>query len=277
MAPPELPTALATRDGDDVELAGRYEADDARAVLVLPDGAGRLALGARADAERDALRGRQVRARGRLRLGAAGAPDDAPALDDAVVTPDGELPLYDPVPHGLPGERRIVEVVVTSLEMRRAPAGDAGPAPDGTRVIHAQRPGVRFYRYLYDAVGAPWHWYDRKRLRDDELAAIVDDPRVEVHVAYRRGTPAGYVELDRRTPGECEVAYFGLVPEAIGGGLGTWLLRWGVHEAWRADGLTRLWVHTCTLDHPAALPVYRKVGFTVIDQERHRQYVAVAP
>ena len=183
------------------------------------------------------------------------------------------LPLYDPVPATLAGPRTIVEVTTTSLEMRAAPAPALAPPPDGVRIVRADPPGVRFYRYLYDAVGAPWHWYDRKRWSDADLAAVVDDPRVEVHVAWRRGAPAGYVELDRREPGQCEVAYFGLVPEAIGGGLGLWFLRWAVREAWRAPGMTRLWVHTCTLDHPSALPVYRKVGFEPYATERHRQYI----
>lgn len=184
-------------------------------------------------------------------------------------------PLYDTTPAGLVGRREIVEVITTHLEMFHAPTAELPPSPDGVRVVRAAPPGVRFYRFLYDGVGAPWHWYDRKRWTDAALAAVVDHPQVEVHVAWRHGAPAGYVELDRRTAGQCEVTYFGLFPEAIGGGLGTWLLRWGVREAWRDPALTRLWVHTCSLDHPSALGVYQKVGFEAFAQETHRQYIVV--
>jgi GNAT superfamily N-acetyltransferase len=184
-----------------------------------------------------------------------------------------ELKIYDGVPDGLIGRRALVEVATTSLEMFRDPGGELPPAPDGVRVVRAAPPGVRFYRFLYDGVGAPWHWYDRKRWDDATLAATVDDPAVEVHVLWRRGAPAGYVELDRRVAALCEVAYFGLFPEAIGGGLGTWFLRWAVREAWREPALDRLWVHTCTLDHPSALGVYRKVGFEPYAEERHRQFI----
>jgi GNAT superfamily N-acetyltransferase len=193
-----------------------------------------------------------------------------------VTVEPAEPPLFDTVPAGLVGERRIVDVVTTHLQMLGAPADPPGQAADDVRVVRADPPGVRFYRYLYDAVGAPWHWYDRKRQGDAQLAAVVDDPQVEVHVAYRRGTPAGYVELDRRDRGQCEIAYFGLVPEVIGRGLGVWLLRWGVHQAWRDPDLERLWVHTCTLDHPSALPVYQKVGFVPYAHERHRQYIVIS-
>lgn len=287
-----LPPGLAARDGQDVEVVGRYEMfHQGRyrvmgpagpthwlCAIVLPGG-GSLRIGGRDDEEREALVGRTVAARGRLLVSPPGAPphvaqmEPAPTLVDATVAPHGELPLFDTVPPGLTGAREIVEVLTTHLEMR----GHHGPAlphaPDGVKVVHASPPGVRFYRYLYDAVGAPWHWYDRKRWSDEQLAGVVDDPAIEVHVAWRHGVPAGYVELDRRTAGECELAYFGLFPEAIGHGLGSWFLRWAIKEAWKDHALRRLWVHTCSLDHPAALGVYQKHGFHPFAHERHRQYV----
>ncbi len=292
-----LPPDLAARDGEDVEVLGRYEASHlGRHQAIDPAGrptawlcrleldvGGSLRLGGRDDGERAALLGRTVRARGRLVIATSPRPphqaamDPAPTLAGATVEPADELPLFDPVPIGLAGERRIVEVVVTHLQMRSNRSGALAPAPDRVRVIHARPPGVRFYRYLYDAVGAPWHWYDRKRRSDAALAAVVDHPQVEVHVAYRHGVPAGYVELDRRDPGQCEIVYFGLVPEAIGHGFGGWFLRWGIHQAWRDAALQRLWVHTCSLDHASALPVYQKLGFEPYAHERHRQYIAVPP
>lgn len=183
-----------------------------------------------------------------------------------------ERPIEDGIPAGLTGPRRIVDVTTTHLEMERDRAPEVA-APPGAIVMTAQPPSVPFYRWLYDAVGAPWHWYDRKRLSDAQLAAIVQHPRVEVHVAYERGSPVGYVELDRREPAATEVAYFGLVPHAIGRGLGRWLLAWGVHAAWRDPALRRLWVHTCSLDGPAALPTYERMGFKVFHVTTHQQYI----
>ncbi|MBE7451396.1 MAG: hypothetical protein HS111_21615 [Kofleriaceae bacterium] len=94
-------------------------------------------------------------------------------------------------------------------------------------------------------MGGPWRLVrSRERWSDDAIRETVDDPAVEVHVLWRRGVPVGYVELDRRAAGAREVAYFGLAPEAIGGGLGAWFLGWSVRAAWRGPGLARLWVHT---------------------------------
>jgi GNAT superfamily N-acetyltransferase len=287
-----LPAALAARDGEQIEVSGRSEMfHQGRYQVPGPDGSthwlctieldggGSLRIGGRRDDEREALVGRAVTARGRLVVFPSGAGPHvaqmlpAPTLVDAVVASSGEVPLFDTVPAGLAGKREIVEVLTTHLAMHADHGTELPPAPDGVRVVRASPPGVRFYRYLYDAVGAPWHWYDRKRASDLDLATIVDDPRVEVHVGWRHGVPAGYVELDRRTVTQCEIAYFGLVPEAIGHGLGTWLLRWGIREAWKDEALERLWVHTCTLDHPSALGVYQKVGFHAFAHERHQQYI----
>lgn len=150
--------------------------------------------------------------------------------------------------------------------MTTRPAGPLPPAPlPGVEVRRALDPTASFYRYLYDAVGSAWTWVERKALSDAQLRAIIADPQVEVHVLWVDGVPAGYVELDRRRPAEVEVAYFGLVPEFIGRGLGRWLLDWAVARAW--DGVPRrVWVHTCDLDHPRAIHVYQKAGFRIYAQ-----------
>ena len=164
-------------------------------------------------------------------------------------------------------EKRAVLVTVTYLEMtspdrRMAPPEWAEPAT----VVRAERPTISFYRYLYDTVGADWDWFERRRLSDEALAAIIHDDAVEVFVLYVRGVPAGYVELDRRVEGEVEIAYFGLVPDYIGRGLGPCLLGWGLDRAW-SRGPDRVWLHTCSLDHPKALSVYQRAGFEVYDRE----------
>ena len=167
---------------------------------------------------------------------------------------------------GREGAERTVLVTVTYLEMtsldqRTAPPEWTEPAV----VVRAERPTISFYRYLYDTVGADWDWFERRRLSDDALAAIVHDDAVEVFVLHVRGVPAGYVELDRRVEGEVEIAYFGLVPDYIGRGLGPCLLGWALERAWSCRP-RRVWVHTCSLDHPKALSVYRRAGFEIYDR-----------
>jgi len=160
-----------------------------------------------------------------------------------------------------------VLVTVTYLEMTSPDQRSAAPEwAEPVTVERAERPTVSFYRYLYDTVGADWDWYERRRLSDESLAAIVQDDAVEVFVLYVRGVPAGYVELDRRIDAEVEIAYFGLMPNYIGRGLGPALLGWALERAWSYRP-RRVWLHTCTLDHPKALAVYRRAGFEVYDRE----------
>ena len=159
-----------------------------------------------------------------------------------------------------------VPTLVTYLEMTAPPAGAPLPPPCAALEVRlARAPTLSFYRYLYDTIGRDWTWVARRLLPDRELRQILADPAVELNVLWLAGVPAGYAELDRRQPAEVELAYFGLLPEFIGRGLGRWLLDWTIHHAWRARP-RRLWVHTCDLDHPRALAVYRNAGFRVYDE-----------
>jgi len=167
---------------------------------------------------------------------------------------------------GAQGQRPPVEAVVTFLEMRGKPAQIKAPPPlKKVALIRAERPPVHFYRYLYDAVGRPWTWVERKRMTDQELAEIVQDPKVEVIVCWFEGVPAGYYELDKRKADVVDLAYFGLVPEFIGKGLGKWLLATAIDHAW-SSGPARITVNTNTLDHPRALPLYQRMGFVPYDR-----------
>lgn len=158
-------------------------------------------------------------------------------------------------------------VVITYLQMFARPAGVNFVPPSGElAVVHAKPPTISFYRYLYDTVGGGWQWRDRRLMSDETLGAIVQHPLVETHVLYASGTPAGYAELDRRQANEIELAYFGLIPEFIGRGLGRYLLDWAIDRAWSYQP-ERFWVHTCTLDHPKALPNYERAGFRVYQRE----------
>lgn len=160
-----------------------------------------------------------------------------------------------------------IETVITHLEMREAPRLPHRPLPAGkVAFLHAEKPTISFYRYLYETVGGPWLWWERCAMSDAELAAIVHDDYVEVYVLYVNGVPAGYGELDRREMPAIELAFFGLIPDFIGHGLGPTLLQWMIEQAWthEPDVLT---VHTCTLDHPRALGLYQKLGFSPVRQE----------
>jgi GNAT superfamily N-acetyltransferase len=155
-----------------------------------------------------------------------------------------------------------MKVKTTYLQMFARPERVVPPPGEELTVVHAKRPTVAYYRFLYDAVGRDYDWTSRKKLPDAELAALLNDPRLEVHVLHVGGVPAGFAELDRRVEGEVELVQFGLTLEFIGRGLGRYFLQWTVEKAW-GYGPGRFWLHTCTRDHPAALPNYLKAGFAV--------------
>jgi GNAT superfamily N-acetyltransferase len=152
--------------------------------------------------------------------------------------------------------------------MTRRPRLPAPPPPAlKLAVLRAEAISVPFYRYLYDTVGAPWVWYERRRLSDMELGAIVRHPEVDVFVLYAGGEPAGYAELDRRSMPDIELVFFGLMPHFIGRKLGPWLLHWAIDAAWAREP-QRLWLHTCSLDHPRAITYYQRAGFVPFKQEQ---------
>jgi GNAT superfamily N-acetyltransferase len=157
-------------------------------------------------------------------------------------------------------------VKTTYLQMFARADRVVPPPREGLAVVHAKKPPVRYYRFLYDAVGREYGWTSRKKLSDAELGALLNDPRLEVHVLMVDGVPAGFAELDRRVPGEIELVQFGLTPEFIGQGLGRYFIQWTVAKAW-SYGPRRFWLHTDTLDHPAALPNYLKAGFSIYREE----------
>jgi GNAT superfamily N-acetyltransferase len=159
-----------------------------------------------------------------------------------------------------------MEIKITYLQMFAHPGRSAPPPRNDLVVMQATHPTLSYYRYLYEAVGAPWQWRSRKKLSDAELAAIIHDPRDEVHVLHLDGVPAGFSELDRRREGEIELVQFGLMPEYIGQGLGSYFLSWTIDRAWSYKP-GRFWLHTCTLDHPRALPNYQKAGFAIYQVE----------
>lgn len=165
---------------------------------------------------------------------------------------------------------RCVEVTVFYLEMREFPSQAVPPPRSGLEMVRVPSPTVQCYRSLYDAVGRDYHWRSRRVMSDETLRELLDDPGVEVHVLQASGSAAGFAELDFREPADVELVQFGLLPEFIGQGLGTWFLR-QVIERVRVHGPRRLWLHTCTLDHPAARTLYRKAGFVEFRTELIRR------
>ena len=159
------------------------------------------------------------------------------------------------------------DVTITFLEMRARPAlpriEPAGPVA----LLRAKTPTTAFYHYLYDAVGRAWYWTDRKQLNDEDLAAIIQDARVEIYVLHADGVPAGYFELDRRRAPTVDLAYFGIMADFIGRRLGPYLLARAIETAW-TGGTERFTVNTCTLDHPRALPMYQRFGFVPYERRR---------
>lgn len=161
---------------------------------------------------------------------------------------------------------RALQTTVTFLQMHARPERHVAP-PSGPRtmLVRADRPPLHFYRYLYESVGKPWVWVNRRRMNDADLRAAIHAEGIEIYVLHADGSPAGYAELDARNPANVELAYFGLVPEFTGAGLGGFFLNAAIGLAWD-KGPRRVHVQTCTLDHPRALPLYQKMGFTPFSQ-----------
>jgi GNAT superfamily N-acetyltransferase len=142
----------------------------------------------------------------------------------------------------------------------RPPPRPSRPLASPLLLHRWEKPDLTAYRSLYRAIGQDWLWFSRLMMPDEALAAILGDPRVEVYTLMDRRRPIGLLELDFREEGQCELAFFGVVPEAIGQGAGRFLMDRAIEKAW-ARPIRRLWVHTCTLDHPSALGFYLRSGF----------------
>jgi GNAT superfamily N-acetyltransferase len=160
--------------------------------------------------------------------------------------------------HDLP--RGKLAMVVTHLQMKaRTPLRNV-QQPEGTEFEPLPRdPGV--YRDVMRRVGQDWLWFGRLELDDLALCAIIESEAVDIWTLRCDGRPEAILELDFRTPGECELAYFGVTPLLIGTGAGAWLMDRTIELAWAQD-IARLHVHTCTLDSPQALEFYVRSGFT---------------
>lgn len=144
------------------------------------------------------------------------------------------------------------------------------------RIERAVVPSPALNRYLYTHVGGDWHWRDRLPWTYERWMQWLDRPEVQTWVMTVQGTPAGYFELEKQTGDDVEIAYFGVAPEFLGRGLGGHLLTVCIEKAW-AFGAKRVWVHTCSLDHVAALKNYQSRGMTLYKTEMHQKDVPDQP
>lgn len=153
-----------------------------------------------------------------------------------------------------------IALVVTYLEMSAPPLRTPEPAPGGLVLDRVLHPDIAANRALYRRIGEEWLWFSRLRQDDDDLAALLSDAAYETYELRRAGEAVGLLELDLRQKADVEIAFFGLVPGLIGQGAGTFLMGRALELAWRA-GTKRVWLHTCTADHPRAVDFYRAWGF----------------
>jgi GNAT superfamily N-acetyltransferase len=162
---------------------------------------------------------------------------------------------------------RTLETTVTYLSLDKRPA-HLPPMPSSPRLslMRAEQIPLHFYRYLYSAVGGSWLWVERLELPDAALGEKVHRTGIEIFVLYANGSPGGYYELDFADPKVTRLVYFGLMPEWTGMRIGPWLLGTAISEGF-SRGAGEILVNTCTMDHPAALPLYQRLGFRPIRRE----------
>lgn len=160
-----------------------------------------------------------------------------------------------------------ITVTVTHLEMV-APPAHYPPLPLGQAVALLKAQGMprHFYRYLMDRVGRQWHWANALRLDDETLDTLLTEPDRNITTLYLDGAPAGFFEINLLGDAS-ELHFFGLMPHATGRGLGRWFLGAAIQAAWAPEPRV-VTVETCTLDHPAALPLYQKLGFRPVGQRQ---------
>ena len=162
------------------------------------------------------------------------------------------------------------QAVRTYLEMTdRSQLSPSGAPPGDATLERSDDCSLELWRHLYAEVGREYHWVDRLSWSDEEIAHYLGDPRLELWVLREGDEPVGYFELRGHEDGAIEIAYFGLLPQAVGRGLGKFMLTRAVERAWDR-GATRIWLHTSSLDHSSALSNYLARGFTIWKQETYQ-------
>ena len=166
-----------------------------------------------------------------------------------MILPDG----YSDVPDGK------VAAVDTHLEMTVRLESRSDP-PRAWTLRQVEMPPLDWFRDLYRRVGEEWLWVSRIRMSDAALMAHLHAPQLEVYALVDDSRDEGLLELNFAEPGQCEIVMFGVTAKLVGSGAGSWLMNRALEIAWSRP-IERLWLHTCTLDHPAALAFYQRTGF----------------
>ena len=170
---------------------------------------------------------------------------------------------------------RELSATVTYLGMEAKPSAPPPPSPLlRSAILKCDHAPVHFYRYLYNTIGGPYFWIERRLWSDEKLAAVLAETKVALYVLYLGGVPGGMAELDFREPGVGQLCYFGLMPEFVGRRIGPWFLHQVLELSW-TEPIKRLLVNTCTLDHKKALVTYQRAGF--VPYARTERVVAVPP
>ena len=170
-------------------------------------------------------------------------PVATPLPDGYIDVPDGKIASVQTLLHMFAMPELRPDVAAPPWTLRAA-----GPVPSD------------WYLGVFRRVGEPWLWFSRLLMPDDELRAILDDPHVRIFTLRFDGADEGLLELDFRHEGECELRFLGLTAALIGTGAGRWLMNRALEIAW-AQPISRFWLHSCNLDHPAALDFYKRSGF----------------
>lgn len=158
--------------------------------------------------------------------------------------------------------------VVTYLEMTESPA--LANMDSSLKILEWPSPSPDEYLAIFRKVGENWLWLSRLLWDDDQLKATIHHDAVQLYKILDGALAVGFIELDFREAGQCEIGFFGLVPEMNGSGHGRWMMAEALRRAWRS-GIKRVWLHTCTLDSPRALGFYQKSGFKAYKREVEMQ------
>lgn len=159
------------------------------------------------------------------------------------------------------------QVTTYYLEMTSPESLIAKAPVAGLDIKKVEIPQFQYNRFLYQLIGDAWEWTDKLSWSDQQWQQLVESDLHQTWVAYYQGAIAGYFEL-LREENSVEILYFGLSPQFIGKGMGGFLLSHAIDTAWNWDGTKRVWVHTCTLDHPNALKNYQARGFEIYKTEQ---------
>jgi GNAT superfamily N-acetyltransferase len=169
---------------------------------------------------------------------------------------------------------RLIPVKTYCMEMTKKPVIQEVDLNEDFLILRAEKPTIDFYKFLFISLGKEWGWTSRLLLTEEELKREIEDPLIEIYVLYHKGVPAGYFELNKRKKSEVNLSYFGLFREFIGKGLGKKFISFVLNKAWSSNP-EKVILNTCEYDHPAALPLYLKIGFKIDHEEIRKEIYPV--